>query len=90
MGDLMILPSLFLGKTEDIIVNKALYTAALVADGWAGAENLEKQLCDGPTDGPTEKRLIVESATKNYFLKKGEHNNNSLLRFFINLQCYFM
>ena len=24
--------------------NKAVYTAALVADGWAGAENLEKQL----------------------------------------------
>ena len=22
--------------------NKAVYTAALVADGWAGAENLEK------------------------------------------------
>ena len=23
-------------------INKAVYTAALVADGWAGAENLEK------------------------------------------------
>ena len=29
--------------------------AALVADGWAGAENLEKQLYDGPTDGPTDR-----------------------------------
>ena len=36
--------------------NKAVYTAALVADGWAGAENLEKQLCDRPTDGPTDRR----------------------------------
>ena len=34
--------------------NKAVYTAALVADGWAGAETLEKELCDGPTDGPTD------------------------------------
>ena len=34
--------------------NKAVYTAALVADGWAGAENLEKQLCDRPTDQPTD------------------------------------
>ena len=35
--------------------NKALYTAALVADGWAGAENLGKKmyykLSDGQTDG---------------------------------------
>ena len=36
--------------------NKAVYTAALVADGWAGAENLEKQFCDGPTDRPTDRR----------------------------------
>ena len=39
-------------------VNKAVYTAALVADGWAGAENLNKGLCDGRTygqmDGPTD------------------------------------
>ena len=34
--------------------NKAVYTAALVADGWAGAENLKKQFCDGPTDQPTD------------------------------------
>ena len=52
--------------------NKAVYTAALVADGWAGAENLEKQLCDGrtdgptdrPTDGPTEKWLIESRSTR--------------------------
>ena len=37
-----------------LIGNKAVYTAALVADGWAGAENLKKQLCDRPTDGPTD------------------------------------
>ena len=36
--------------------NKAVYTAALVADGWAGAENLEKQLCDGP-DQPTDQKV---------------------------------
>ena len=34
--------------------NKAVYTAALVADGWAGAENVEKQLCDRPTDRRTD------------------------------------
>ena len=45
--------------------------AALVVDGWAGAENFEKELCDQPTngwigqwtdrrDGPTA------TATKNY------------------------
>ena len=28
--------------------------AALVADGWAGAENLEKRLRDGRTDGRTD------------------------------------
>ena len=39
-----------------LILNKAVYTAALVADGWAGAANLEKQFCDGPTDGPTDRR----------------------------------
>ena len=42
--------------------NKAVYTAALVADGWEGAENLKKQLCDGwtdrRTDGRTQKWLI--------------------------------
>ena len=37
-------------------MNKAVYTTALVADGWAGAENLEKQLCDGPTDRRTDRR----------------------------------
>ena len=36
------------------IENKAVYTAALVADGWAGAENLVKQLCNRPTDQPTD------------------------------------
>ena len=37
--------------------NKAVYMAALVADEWAGAENLEKQLCDGPTDRRTNRRI---------------------------------
>ena len=41
--------------------NKAVYTAALVADGWAGAENLENSFVtdgrtDGRTDGPTDRR----------------------------------
>ena len=36
-------------KKRKMKKSKAVYTAALVADGWAGAENLEKQLCDGPT-----------------------------------------
>ena len=43
--------------------NKAVYTAALVADGWAGAENLKKELCDGPTDRWTEK-LLLESRVR--------------------------
>ena len=45
-----------------LVTNKAVHTAALVANGWAGAENLKKQLCDGPTDRwmdrQTEKWLI--------------------------------
>ena len=40
--------------------NKAVYTAALVADRWAGAENAEKLICDGrkdrQTDRPTDQR----------------------------------
>ena len=36
--------------------NKAVYTAALVADGWARAEKVKKQLCDRPTDRPTDRR----------------------------------
>ena len=39
------------------ILNKAVYTAALVADGWAGVENLEKELCDRPTDGRTDGKV---------------------------------
>ena len=35
--------------------NKAVYTAALVADGWAGAEYLEKLICDGRTDRRTNR-----------------------------------
>ena len=31
-------------------MNKAVYTAAVVADGWAGAENLKKEFCDRPKD----------------------------------------
>ena len=53
------------------IQNKAVYTAALVADGWAGAENLEKGLCDGHTDirtyGPTDRRTekwLIESRVR--------------------------
>ena len=40
--------------------NKVVYTAALVADSWAGAENLKKWQwrTDGPTDQWTEKWLI--------------------------------
>ena len=36
-------------------VNKAVYTAALVADGWAGAENSKKLICDERTDGRTDR-----------------------------------
>ena len=46
----------FLIADATLKVNKAVYTAALVADGWAGAENLEKRLCDGPTDRRTDRR----------------------------------
>ena len=38
-------------------MNKTVYTAALVADGWAGAENIEKVTLlrtDRPTDQPTD------------------------------------
>ena len=31
-------------------------TAALVADGWAGGENLEKQLCNGWTNGQMDRQ----------------------------------
>ena len=48
--------------------NKALYTAALVADGWAGAENLGKKmyykLSDGQTDGSKSGLKSRVSATK--------------------------
>ena len=46
-------------------MNKAVYTAALVADGGAGAENLEKWLCHGPTrrtDGPTDRKVAYRVA----------------------------
>ena len=33
-------------------VKKAVYMAALVAEDWAGADNLKKQLFDQRTDGP--------------------------------------
>ena len=35
---------------DPMVSNKAVYTAALVANGWAGAGNLEKT--DRRTDGP--------------------------------------
>ena len=38
IGPLRLLPK----KKAEKRSNKAVYTAALVADGWAGAENLEK------------------------------------------------
>ena len=44
--------------------NKAAYTAALVANGWAEAEKVEKQLYDGPTDLRTDRRTekwVIES-----------------------------
>ena len=47
----MILPF----KSSDM--NKAVYTAALVADGWAGAENLKNNfVTDRPTDGRMDRR----------------------------------
>ena len=36
--------------SRSFTLNKAVYTAALVTDGWSGVENLEKRLRDGPTD----------------------------------------
>ena len=36
--------------------------AALVADGWGGAENLKKQLCDGRTNGPTDQKVAYRVA----------------------------
>ena len=35
-------------------LNKAVYTAALVTDRWAGAENLKKQLYDRQTKRLTD------------------------------------
>ena len=47
-------------------LNKAVYTAALVADGWAGAEKLEKQFCDRRTDrrtdGPADRKVAYRVA----------------------------
>ena len=45
-----------------ISLNKVVYTAALVADGWAGAETLGKQFCDGPIDGPTDRKVAYRVA----------------------------
>ena len=33
-----------------------MYTAGLVADGWARAENLEKRRTDGRTNQPTDRQ----------------------------------
>ena len=48
-------------RTMRLAPNKAEYTAALVADGWAVAENLGKQLSDGTTDrrtkGPKDRKV---------------------------------
>ena len=44
-------------------INKAVYTAALVVDGWAGAENLEKRfVTDRPTNGPTDRKVAYRVA----------------------------
>ena len=68
-------------------VNKALYTAAFVADGWAGAENLRKwlydgrtdgptdRLMDGPTDGPMDQKVAYRVACPRLKCKKGIQNN---------------
>ena len=37
------------------LVNKAVYTAALVGDGWAEAENLKKVISDGQMDRRTDR-----------------------------------
>ena len=37
--------------------NKAIYTAALVANRWAEEENPEKLICDGRTDKRTKNWL---------------------------------
>ena len=42
--------------------NEAVYTAALVADGWAGAENFYLQFYDGWTDGPTDQKVAYRVA----------------------------
>ena len=47
-----------MARAGRLIENKAVYTAALVADGWAGEENLKKQLCDGWTDGQTVRKEL--------------------------------
>ena len=56
----------FLIADATLKVNKAVHTAALVADGWAGAENSEKRLCDrrtyGCTDGPTDRKVAYRVA----------------------------
>ena len=45
--------------------NKAVYTAALVADGWAGAEKVKKkQLCDQLTQLRTDGLKSVESRVR--------------------------
>ena len=52
--------------------NKAVYTAALVADGWAGAENLEKELCDQPTDQRTDRKVGYRVACPRLKKKRGD------------------
>ena len=48
-------------------VSEVLCNKAVVADGWAGGENLEKQHGDGPTDRPTDRRTkkwLIESRVR--------------------------
>ena len=60
--------------TVNLSINKAVYTAALVADGWAGEENLEKQLCYQPTDQPTDQKVAYRVVSLRP--KKGRYLNN--------------
>ena len=58
-------------KSRQQTENKAVYTAALVAVGWAGVENLKKWFVtdgqtDRRTDGPKSGLYSRVSATKNW------------------------
>ena len=49
--------------TEEKRKNKAVYTAALVADGGQGRKTSKKDfVTDGPTDGPTDRKVAYRVA----------------------------